>query len=127
MLVTMRDGLRLHAEVLGEGEPLLLIHGFTGSAGAWGEELLSGLARAHRVVAVDLLGHGKSEYSSDPERYRVDELLQDLGQILDALDIEAARWLGYSMGGRLALAGCRFDSRQGFQPDPGECISGSAW
>lgn len=105
MLVTMRDDLRLHAEVRGEGEPLLLIHGFTGSAGSWGEDLLAGLAQAHRVVAVDLLGHGKSEVSSDPERYRVEELLEDLGQVLDALDIEKARWLGYSMGGRLALAG----------------------
>jgi 2-succinyl-6-hydroxy-2,4-cyclohexadiene-1-carboxylate synthase len=105
MLVTMRDDFRLHAEVRGEGEPLLLIHGFTGSAGAWGEDLLAGLAQAHQVVAVDLLGHGRSEFSSDPERYQVEELLEDLGQVLDALDIEKARWLGYSMGGRLALAG----------------------
>ena len=105
MLVTMRDDFRLHAEVRGEGEPLLLIHGFTGSGGAWGEDLLAGLAQAHQVVAVDLLGHGRSEFSSDPERYQVEELLKDLGQVLDALDIEKARWLGYSMGGRLALAG----------------------
>jgi 2-succinyl-6-hydroxy-2,4-cyclohexadiene-1-carboxylate synthase len=101
----MRDDLRLFAEVRGDGEPILLIHGFTGSAAAWGEDLLGGLAQAHRVIAVDLLGHGKSEVSSRPERYQVQELLQDLSQVLDALDIEKARWLGYSMGGRLALAG----------------------
>jgi 2-succinyl-6-hydroxy-2,4-cyclohexadiene-1-carboxylate synthase len=43
--------------------------------------------------------------SHDPERYRMEEMLQDLGEVLDALSIEKARWLGYSMGGRIALAG----------------------
>jgi 2-succinyl-6-hydroxy-2,4-cyclohexadiene-1-carboxylate synthase len=57
------------------------------------------------VVAVDLVGHGKSDLSSHPERFTVDEILKDLGQVLDALEIDSARWLGYSMGGRIALAG----------------------
>ena len=105
MFVTMRDNLRLNVRIQGAGEPLLLIHGFTGSSLAWGEDLISGLARAHQVVAVDLLGHGESDISPHPERYQVDEMLTDLGQVLDALAIEEARWLGYSMGGRIALAG----------------------
>ena len=91
--------------VQGTGDPLLLIHGFTGSGRSWGEDLLSGLGQAHRVIAVDLPGHGRSDVSPDPDRYKVEELLQDLGQILDSVDVEKARWLGYSMGGRLALAG----------------------
>jgi 2-succinyl-6-hydroxy-2,4-cyclohexadiene-1-carboxylate synthase len=105
MFVTVRDGLRLHVQTLGEGDPLLLIHGFTGSIMSWGEELLSGLSQGHEVVAVDLVGHGKSDISTDPERYRMEEMLQDLEEILDSLSIPEARWLGYSMGGRLALAG----------------------
>ena len=105
MFVTMRDNLRLNVQVQGTGEPLLLIHGFTGSIQVWGEDLISGLAQAHQVVAVDLLGHGRSDVSPDPERYEVSEVLADLGQVLDALAIEEARWLGYSMGGRIALAG----------------------
>ena len=103
MFVTMRDGLRLHARVRGEGEPLLLIHGFTGSTEVWGEELSEGLAQAYRVVAVDLLGHGASDFSGDPDRYRMEEVVRDMGQVLDALEIERATWLGYSMGGRIAL------------------------
>lgn len=109
MFVTLRDDLRLNVRVQGSGEPLLLIHGFTGSGLSWGEELISGLAQAHQVVAVDLVGHGQSDISPDPERYRVGEMLQDLGQVLDALSIEKARWLGYSMGGRIALAGAVMD------------------
>ncbi|MGW8265600.1 MAG: 2-succinyl-6-hydroxy-2,4-cyclohexadiene-1-carboxylate synthase [Longimicrobiales bacterium] len=104
MFVTLRDDLRLHVRVQGAGEPLLLLHGFTGSIEAWGEEVLRGLAQANRVVAVDLLGHGASDTSFDPERYHMEEILRDLGQVLDALAIEDARWLGYSMGGRIAVA-----------------------
>ncbi len=105
MFVTLRDGLRLNVLIQGSGSPLLLIHGFTGSCRSWGEDLLSGLGQAHRVIAVDLLGHGQSDVSPDPDRFQVDELLQDLGEVLDSFDVEMARWLGYSMGGRLALAG----------------------
>jgi 2-succinyl-6-hydroxy-2,4-cyclohexadiene-1-carboxylate synthase len=104
MFVTMRDGLRLHVHVQGEGEPLLLLHGFTGSVDAWGEEMLRGLSQAFQVVAVDLPGHGRSESSPNPDRYRIEEILADLAQILDSMAMEKARWLGYSMGGRIALA-----------------------
>ncbi|MFO8173368.1 MAG: 2-succinyl-6-hydroxy-2,4-cyclohexadiene-1-carboxylate synthase [Longimicrobiales bacterium] len=105
MFVTVRDGLRLHVRIQGKGEPLLLIHGFTGSVEAWGEESLRGLSQGFQVVAVDLLGHGASDVSDDPQRYRTEEMLRDLCQVLDAVAIESARWLGYSMGGRIALAG----------------------
>jgi 2-succinyl-6-hydroxy-2,4-cyclohexadiene-1-carboxylate synthase len=105
MLVTMRDGLRLNVRVEGTGDPILLVHGFTGCCDAWGEDVLMGLARVHQVVAVDLVGHGRSDVSPDPERYRVDELLMDLEQVFDALALERACWLGYSMGGRISLAG----------------------
>ncbi len=104
MFVTTRDDLRLHVRVQGKGDPLLLIHGFTGSVEAWGEEIFEGLAQAHRVIAVDLLGHGASDGSPDPERYEMEEILRDLCQILDAVEVEKARWLGYSLGGRIALA-----------------------
>lgn len=104
MFVTMRDGLRLHVRVQGEGEPLVLLHGFTGSVEAWGGETLRGLSQAFQVVAVDLLGHGRSDFSPHPNRYRIEEILADLAQILDSMAVEKARWLGYSMGGRVALA-----------------------
>jgi 2-succinyl-6-hydroxy-2,4-cyclohexadiene-1-carboxylate synthase len=104
MFVTMRDGLRLHVRIQGKGDPLLLLHGFTGSVEAWGEEVFEGFAQANQVVAVDLLGHGASDLSPDPERYQVEEILRDLCQVLDAVSLEKARWIGYSMGGRIALA-----------------------
>lgn len=83
---------------------LLLLHGFLGSGAAWGEAVLDGLAGHGRVVAVDLLGHGASDQPTDPSRYALPEIVRDLLEVLDALGARRATWLGYSMGGRVALA-----------------------
>lgn len=91
-------------EERGRGAPLLLIHGFTGSVEAWGEEILSALAARHRVLAVDLIGHGRSSRPRNPSRYALHEILLDLLEVLDGAGADRARWVGYSMGGRVALA-----------------------
>lgn len=103
MLIALRDGLRLHVRDRGHGPPLLLLHGFMGSSQAWGEAVLEPLAAGNRVLAVDLLGHGLSDGPARPERFAFPEILSDLIDLLDALDIPRAAWIGYSMGGRLAL------------------------
>jgi 2-succinyl-6-hydroxy-2,4-cyclohexadiene-1-carboxylate synthase len=86
------------------GPAVVLLHGFTGSALAWGEPLLNALARRHRVLAPDLPGHGRSAGSLDPARYHLDTVLEDLAAVQRHLIPGAATWLGYSMGGRIALA-----------------------
>ncbi len=53
---------------------------------------------------VDLIGHGQSAKPYAPERYDVRALVDDLIELLDVLDIGMPTWIGYSMGGRLALA-----------------------
>lgn len=105
--VGANDGLPLSALVSGSGTgpPLLLLHGFTGSAEAWGDSLLDRLAATHRrVVAMDLLGHGESDRHHDPARYRLDRVIADVEAVQRSLIGEPAIWIGYSMGGRIALA-----------------------
>ncbi|HET9014289.1 MAG TPA: 2-succinyl-6-hydroxy-2,4-cyclohexadiene-1-carboxylate synthase [Thermomicrobiaceae bacterium] len=94
--------LRLHVERQGSGPPLLLLHGFTGSGAAWAPQVAA-LSRRFDVVAVDLIGHGRSDAPADPARYRMEPAVADLVALLDRLEIERVAVLGYSMGGRVAL------------------------
>ncbi len=52
---------------------------------------------------VDIIGHGKTEESVDIERYRIEQMANDLKCIFEKLSVSKAHVLGYSMGGRLAL------------------------
>lgn len=89
--------------------PLVLLHGFTGSAHAWGAALLAALAESRPVIAVDLPGHGSSDWPDDARAVSVPAVA---GVLADALpgwlgaapgEPVRAHWLGYSMGARIAL------------------------
>ncbi|MBM4247772.1 MAG: 2-succinyl-6-hydroxy-2,4-cyclohexadiene-1-carboxylate synthase [Deltaproteobacteria bacterium] len=90
------------AQVSGQGPPLVLLHGFTGSATAWGD-VARGLARHRRVIAFDLPGHGAASIPRDPGHARLPEVAGALVRALAALGVDEADWVGYSMGARTAL------------------------
>ena len=96
------DGLRLHGDRAGSGRPLLLLHGFTGSTGSWAL-LRQALAGRVETIAIDLPGHGRSSAPDDARRYALGRLGGDLARVLDALAIDRAAVLGYSLGARAAL------------------------
>jgi 2-succinyl-6-hydroxy-2,4-cyclohexadiene-1-carboxylate synthase len=109
VIVTLRDGLRINVRDLGargtggSAPPLLLLHGFSGSSKSWGEPVLQRLSVGRRVIAVDLPGHGKSDVPAEPGRFVFAAIVADLADLLDVLEVASAVWVGYSMGGRLAL------------------------
>lgn len=96
------DNLRLYVERAGSGPPLLLLHGFTGSAAEW-DALLPRLAPLRDTLGVDLIGHGRSSAPPDPARYTIERCVADLLALLDRLGLGRVELLGYSMGGRVAL------------------------
>jgi 2-succinyl-6-hydroxy-2,4-cyclohexadiene-1-carboxylate synthase len=96
-------GTSYNVETAGAGPALMLLHGFTGSSAAWAH-VQPELAARFRLLMPDLLGHGRSGSPSDPARYRMEYCVEDLIAILDAMDVRRAHLLGYSMGGRVALA-----------------------
>ncbi len=98
-----RGDLRLYVESVGSGEPLIALHGFTGSAADW-RPLRPRLDAGLRVITIDLIGHGRSDAPAEVERYGLMRCVDDLVGVMDVLGIERAHWLGYSMGGRVALA-----------------------
>ena len=95
------DGLRWEARTRGVGEPLLLLHGFTGRGTSWGAHATA-FARRFRVIVVDLPGHGRSG-TAEPARLSIERMADDLASLLRRLDAAPAHVLGYSMGARLAL------------------------
>lgn len=86
----------------GNGPHLLLLHGFTGSVDNW-NALLPALTKQFTVTCLDILGHGRSDCPSDPSRYQMETIAQDIIAICNHLQIDQFHLLGYSMGGRLAL------------------------
>lgn len=94
------EGVRLHYTEQGEGEPIVLIHGFALNVDRWHSsgvpEALAGAG--YRVLAIDCRGHGKSEKPHDPEAYG-GEMARDVVRLLDHLELEKAHVVGYSMGG----------------------------
>lgn len=89
-------------EVYGNGEPLLLLHGFTGDHSTW-RDLVDLLQNNYLCIVPDIIGHGRSGSPHDYSRYRLENVSADLKQIMKVLNIEQCHVLGYSMGGRLAL------------------------
>ncbi|MEA3364722.1 MAG: alpha/beta hydrolase [Candidatus Hydrogenedentes bacterium] len=97
-------GVRLHYLEEGEGSPVILLHGFgTNAASNWiVTRVFSRLAENHRVVALDLRGHGRSGKPHDPNQYGM-EMVRDIPRLMDHLGIAQAHIVGYSLGGFLAL------------------------
>ncbi len=100
--IDVGDGLHLNVERSGIGTPLLLLHGFTGSTETWAP-LRASLAPRYSTIAIDLPGHGGSTSPTDPTRYALSRLADDIARVLDTLNVERAAVLGYSLGGRAAL------------------------
>lgn len=99
---TSIGGLRYYIEEAGRGDALVLLHGFTGSATGW-RVLANHLTARWRVLAIDLPGHGRSDAPAEVGRYAMPHVAADLSTLLARRGIASAHWLGYSMGGRLAL------------------------
>jgi len=94
-------GVRLRYVEQGKGDPVVLVHGFTNTADIWwASGIAQDLARDHRVVALDLRGHGKSDKPHDPAKYGR-EMGLDIVRLLDHLGIRRAHVVGYSLGGHI--------------------------
>ena len=95
------DGVPIRYEVHGTGEPtLLLVHGWTNSRAIWGIHPRT-LANTHRVVALDLAGHGVS--GADRVDWTVEAFGEDVAAVVEQLELESIVLVGFSMGAGVAL------------------------
>jgi pimeloyl-ACP methyl ester carboxylesterase len=86
--------------IAGAGEPLLMIMGFGGTMDAWDPALLDALAANYQVITFDNRGMGGTTAAPGP--FSIPQLADDTAWLLDALGIERAHVLGFSMGGFIA-------------------------
>ena len=107
--VTAADGVRVAFEVLGEGAPVVLVHGFGSDrkqnwrAPGWYETLTKA---GYSVVALDCRGHGESDKPRDIATYDERAMVEDIELVMRAAGVTQAAIMGYSMGGSLTLAVC---------------------
>jgi pimeloyl-ACP methyl ester carboxylesterase len=99
------EGMRIAYDDVGEGEPIVLLHGFAADRRlnwrlpGWYDTLVNA---GYRVLAFDARGHGMSDKPSDIGAYRPEGIAGDAVRLLDHLGIHKACLFGYSMGGRNA-------------------------
>jgi pimeloyl-ACP methyl ester carboxylesterase len=90
-----------NVKVEGEGPDILLLHGF-GAAIDWWDDVASSLALHHRVIRVDLIGHGGT--AAPTAGYTIPRHAQLAAALLDELGVARVIVIGHSMGGEVAVA-----------------------
>jgi pimeloyl-ACP methyl ester carboxylesterase len=99
----------------GEGDPIVLVHGFASSKNVnwvypgWVSELKK---NGHRVIALDLRGHGESSKLYEPKDYSIEILASDVIALMDHLKIERADIMGYSLGSRITAVLARSEPQR---------------
>jgi pimeloyl-ACP methyl ester carboxylesterase len=94
------NGTQIYFEVHGAGDPLLLLHGFSGSSQDW-TATIAEWSTQFQLIVPDLRGHGRSGILSDPFRHR--DAAHDLLALLDRLKITSCKGVGISGGGNVLL------------------------
>ena len=111
---TSFDGIELAFTDEGEGDPVLLLHGFAADSKVnWGKsgvpEAL--LASGRRVIRLDARGHGESDKPHDPAAYGDNAMARDVSALLDHLGLDRVDLVGYSMGALTSLAAAALEPR----------------
>jgi pimeloyl-ACP methyl ester carboxylesterase len=127
------NGVRIHYEVEGQGEPLVLQHGFSSDLSDWRTVgYVDALRDTYQCILIDARGHGQSDKPHDPEAYELINKVKDVFAVLDDIGIEKAHYWGYSMGGVIGLSvatngGERFRSvvMGGAAPGPRDEVAGA--
>ncbi len=98
------NGLLLYYKAIGQGAPLVILHGGPGASHEYFLPYLLPLARTNRVIFLDERGSGRSQKLEDPAGYTVENMVEDVEAIRKALNLGKINLLGHSYGGVLAQA-----------------------
>ncbi len=99
MPVTSANNIKLHYQIIGDGEPLLFIHGLGSSARDW-QEQVDFFSKKYQVILVDVRGHGLSDKPPGP--YSIPQFSDDIAGLINSLELDRLHVVGLSMGGMIA-------------------------
>jgi len=96
------NGAKIYYEEYGQGEPLILLHGFGRTASDW-QPFIPELSKHYRVIAWDMRGHGRSTNPDTSVAFLHTVAAQDLLTLMDNLKLDKAKLIGHSSGGIISL------------------------
>lgn len=99
--IEVEPNVKLHVTDLGEGKPVVFIHGYPLSDAMWEYQYHPLIKQGYRVIGITLRGFGQSDKPYG--KYNYDQFADDIKAVLDHLNIENATIVGHSMGGAIAL------------------------
>lgn len=94
-------GINIHYTEEGQGNPIILLHGFLENSTMW-QYLVPSISKTHSVIAIDLLGHGQTGCLG--YIHTMEAMAEAVDAVLNYLNIEKTTFIGHSMGGYVALA-----------------------
>ena len=98
------DGVGIEYEVIGEGRPVVLLHGFPDSGRLWRHQVPALTDAGFRVIVPDLRGYGRSDKPTDADAYTIGALAGDVIAILNDAGVERAHLVGHDWGAVIAWA-----------------------
>jgi proline iminopeptidase len=97
-------GVLIYYQIIGHGAPLMIVHGGPGVAHDYLMPYLLPLARSNQLIFIDERGSGRSEKLEDPAQYTVENMVEDVESVRQALHLGKISLMGHSFGGVLAQA-----------------------
>ncbi len=89
----------LHYEIIGEGEPLVLLHGFLEDSSMY-DNIKSDWSKKQKLILIDLPGHGKSQHIQNWDG--MEEMAQYIWEVIEYLELKKTKIIGHSLGGYIA-------------------------
>src|SRR3954465_12264978 len=97
------NGIKIYYEDTGNGEALLLLHSFFGTADHW-KPYVQAFAKQFRTIAVDMMGHGRSDiYKKNDFNFKHGDYAKIIFALLDSLKLNKVNAIGASSGGMTLL------------------------
>lgn len=116
------SGVMIYYKILGRGEPLMIVHGGPGASHDYFLPYLLPLVRHHKLIFIDERGSGRSQKLEDPSGYTIENMVEDVELVRQALGLAKINLLGHSYGGALAQA-----YALKYQSNLSHLILGSTW